>query len=168
MKKVWIASIFATLMLLVPLTSVVGASEVEDCNCKPISDSQVVRIERLLNRLENRINFILLRYGHIPEVAENFQEISNKITTLIEMKEEFKLELSLENEPVIFTIIFLMFWTVIMLVLFLSAFLERYRGTIWFLVLIPIVFPLTFMILAYGEILLSINSKLGCEDIYFP
>ena len=75
MKKVWIASIFATLMLLVPLTSVVGANEVEDCNCNPISDIQVVRIERLLDRIESRINFILLRHGHIPEVAEKCKEI---------------------------------------------------------------------------------------------
>jgi hypothetical protein len=34
-KKILIASIFATLMLLVPTTSVVGVSDVEeDCNCK--------------------------------------------------------------------------------------------------------------------------------------
>ena len=76
MKKVWIASIFATLMLLVPLTSVVGANEVEDCNCNPtVSDLQLVIIERLLDRLESRINFILLKYGHIPEVAEKCEEI---------------------------------------------------------------------------------------------
>jgi len=76
MRKVWIASILATLMLTVPLTSVVSANDVEDCNCKPtISDLQVVRIERLLDRLESRINFILLRYGHIPEVAEKCEGI---------------------------------------------------------------------------------------------
>ena len=75
MKKVWIASIFATLMLTVPLTSVVGASEVEDdCNCNPVSDLHLIRIERLLNRLESRIDFILLKYGHIPEVAEKCHE----------------------------------------------------------------------------------------------
>lgn len=77
MKKVWIASIFACILLMVPFTNVIGASEVEeDCNCNPtISDSQLVRIERLLDRLESRINFILLRYGHIPEVKEKCEEI---------------------------------------------------------------------------------------------
>ena len=76
MKKVWIASIFATLMLMVPFTNVIGASDtVEDCNCNPISDLQLVRTERLLDRLESRINFILLRYGHIPEVSEKCNEI---------------------------------------------------------------------------------------------
>ena len=82
MKKVWIASILATLMLTVPLTSVVSANEVEECNCKPtISDLQVIRIERLLNRLESRINFILLKYGHIPEVKEKCEEILDIISS---------------------------------------------------------------------------------------
>ena len=82
MKKVWIASIFATLMLLVPLTNIVSASDtVEDCNCNPINDLQVVRIERLLNRLESRINFILLRYGHIPKVEEKCEEVLELINS---------------------------------------------------------------------------------------
>ena len=80
MKKLWIASIFATLMLTVSLTSVVSANEVKDSNCKPtISELQVVRIERLLDRLESRINFILLRYGHIPEVEEKCEEVLDVI-----------------------------------------------------------------------------------------
>ena len=81
MKKVWIASILAILMLMVPITNVVSANEVEDCNCNPISDLQVVRIERLLDRLESRINFILLRYGHIPEVKEKCEEILSIINS---------------------------------------------------------------------------------------
>ena len=75
MKKVWIASILTILMLTVPLTSVVGANEVEDCNCNPISDIQVVRIQKLLDRLESGINFILSRYSHIPDVKEKCEEI---------------------------------------------------------------------------------------------
>ena len=82
MKKVWIASILATLILLVPINSVVGASDIiEDCNCNPVSDLQVVRIERLLDRLESRINFILLRYGHIPEVKEKCEEVLDIINS---------------------------------------------------------------------------------------
>ena len=53
----------------------------QDCNCNPISDSQVARFERLLNRVENRINFILLKYGHIPEVKEKCEEILSVINS---------------------------------------------------------------------------------------
>ena len=75
MKKVWIASILACIMLLVPLNSVIGVSDsIEDCDCNPVRNLNVERVERLLNRLESRINFILLRYGHIPEVVEKCHE----------------------------------------------------------------------------------------------
>ena len=63
MKKVWIAGILSTLMLLMPITNVVGANEVEDCNCYPINDLHLVRVKRLLDRLESRINFITCRCG---------------------------------------------------------------------------------------------------------
>ena len=99
MKKVWIASIFATLMLTVPLTSVVGANEVEDCNCNPVSNLEVVRIERLLTRLESRINFILLKYAHIPEVAEKCQIISENISILKELKEGLNPVLPFQDIP---------------------------------------------------------------------
>ena len=83
MRKVWIASILATLMLIVPITNIIGASDtVEDCNCKPtISDLYLVRIERLIDRIERRIDFILLKYGHIPEVVEECEEILSIINS---------------------------------------------------------------------------------------
>ena len=81
-KKILIASLFATLMLLVPMTSVVGVYDVEnDCGCEVISSRNLVRAERLLARLEVYINIILLRFGHIPEVAEKCQEILDVINS---------------------------------------------------------------------------------------
>ena len=89
MKKVWIASILATLMLTVLLTSVVSANEVEDCNCKPtISDLQVVRIERLLNKVKIYTNFISLLSKNNPEIKEKCEELSNMIITLKEINKE--------------------------------------------------------------------------------
>ena len=81
-NKILIASLFATLMLLVPMTSVVGVSDVEeDCGCQPISNQQSIRIERLQSKLESRINFILLRYGDIPEIAEKCEEVLELINS---------------------------------------------------------------------------------------
>ena len=81
-KKLLIASLFATLMLLVPMTSVVGVSDVEeDCGCQVISSHNLVRAERLLARLEVYINIILLRFGYIPEVAEKSEEILDIINS---------------------------------------------------------------------------------------
>ena len=81
-KKILIASLFATLMLLVPMTSVIGVSDVEDdCGCEVVSSSNLVRVERLLARLEVYINIILLRFGHIPDVQEKCQEIIDVINS---------------------------------------------------------------------------------------
>ena len=74
-KKILIASIFATLMLLVPMTSVVGVSDVEDCGCQVVNSSDLVRVKLLMVRLKVVTNILLLRYGHIPEIQEKCQEI---------------------------------------------------------------------------------------------
>lgn len=81
MRKVWIASILTIIMLLVPMTSVVGSGEVEDCNCNPVNNLQIGRLERLLNRLESSFNYILLKDGNIPEVEDKCKEILSIINS---------------------------------------------------------------------------------------
>ena len=93
MRNVWYTKAFVLVIIVLFLgvgfqpalaneisTNIVSDVD-EDCNCKPINDIQVVRIERLLDRLENRINFILLRYGHLPEVAEKCEEVLGVINS---------------------------------------------------------------------------------------
>lgn len=75
-KKILIATIFATLMLMVPMTSVVGVSEVEeDCGCQDVNSSDLFRVKLLMNRLKVVTKILLLRFGHIPEVRDKCQEI---------------------------------------------------------------------------------------------
>ena len=75
MKKVWIASILATLMLTVPMTLVVGANEVEDCvECEPVSRVDLLKVKLLMIRLEPIIKVIQSKYSHIPEVEEKCKE----------------------------------------------------------------------------------------------
>jgi len=75
-KKILIASLFATLMLLVPMSSVVGVSDVdEDCGCQVVNRYDLFRVKLLLVRLKVITNILLLRFGHIPEVAEKCYEI---------------------------------------------------------------------------------------------
>jgi hypothetical protein len=81
-KKILIASLFATLMLLVPMTSVVGVSDVEDdCGCQVVNRYDLFRVKLLLVRLKVFTNILLLRFGHIPEVAEKYSEISDIINS---------------------------------------------------------------------------------------
>ena len=168
MKKVWIAGILTILMLIVPINSVVGANEVEDCNCKlVISDSQVVRIERLLDRLESRIDFILLKYGHISGIEENHQEISNKIIKLREMNEELKLASPLQVNEIICIILYSMSFGALWVMLSISAMVESYHGTILYYVLLSITFPIFMMVALFGASILSISVLFGCDE-FFP
>ena len=89
MKKVWIAGILATLMLLMPITSVVGANEVEDCfECQPVDRFDVLKVRLLLIKIEAVTNVILSRFGHIPEVQEKHEDLSKLINNLIDIFNE--------------------------------------------------------------------------------
>ena len=81
-KKILIASIFAILMLLVPISSVVGVSDVEeDCGCQVVNKYDLFRVKLLLLRLKVFTNILLLRFGYIPEIAEKCQEILDVINS---------------------------------------------------------------------------------------
>ena len=82
MKKVWIASILATLILTIPLTSVVSANEVEDClECQPVNRFDLLKVKLLMIRLETYTNIILSKFGFISEIEEKCQEILDHINS---------------------------------------------------------------------------------------
>jgi len=81
-KKILIASLFATLMLLVPMTSAVGVSDVEeDCGCQDVNRYDLLRVKLLMGKLKVITNILLLRFGHIPEIQEKCQEILDVINS---------------------------------------------------------------------------------------
>jgi hypothetical protein len=81
-KKILIISLFATLMLLVPINSVVGVSDVEeDCSCQVVNRYDLFRVKLLMFKLKVITNTILLRFGHIPQVTEKCQEILDIINS---------------------------------------------------------------------------------------
>jgi hypothetical protein len=51
----------------------------EDCGCQPISNLHLVRLERLLNRVEIYTNILSLLFKHNSEVKEKCELLSNKI-----------------------------------------------------------------------------------------
>lgn len=76
MKKVWIASIFATLMLLVPFSSVASFQEGELIESEQEFEQAVpITIEQLFEDLTVLINVILQHLGDYPEVVALCYEI---------------------------------------------------------------------------------------------
>ena len=101
-KKILIATLFATLMLLIPISSVVGISDIslnkkiekiednnsitetydnEDCECEVVNRYDLLRVKLLMVRLKVVTNILLLRFGYIPEVAEKCYEILDVINS---------------------------------------------------------------------------------------
>ncbi len=76
MKKILIASLFATIMLLVPFSSSTGAS-IGELNIKGevIGETYPVIPDYLLEELYDLINQLLLYYGHLPEIVAICNEI---------------------------------------------------------------------------------------------
>ena len=57
----------------------------EDCSiCPPVSDSQIVRVKSLLNRLEKYEGIMPLLSNLNPEILEKYQEFSDRNTILPE------------------------------------------------------------------------------------
>ena len=60
----------------------------EDCNCNPVSNLHLIRLERLVNRLEIHTKILSVFSKYNPEFAEKYQEIPNRISTLVSINEE--------------------------------------------------------------------------------
>ena len=148
-KKILIASLFATLMLLVPMTSVVGFSDVslnrkiekiednntitetydnEDCGCEVVSSQRLVRLERLLNRVKIYTNVISILSKNNPDVKEKCKELLNEVSALREMNNALKFDFIFENDrtPFICDIIEPIFYALGTIVISLGLLYEYY------------------------------------------
>ena len=69
-----------------------SSKNIEDCNCQDADDYRLERlfnrIDSLLDRVEIFINLIPILSKDNPQVLEDFEELSEKITTFREMNEE--------------------------------------------------------------------------------
>ena len=78
---------------------------VEDCGCQDVSSQHLVRLERLLDRLEVSTKILLLLSKHNPEIAEKCQEMFDRITTITDKYEELKPKAPLDDYPIICAIL---------------------------------------------------------------
>ena len=64
----------------------------EDClECQPVNRIDILKVKLLMIRVEAFTNVILSRFGHIPEIREKCEEISDRITNFQEMYNDLKL-----------------------------------------------------------------------------
>ena len=51
----------------------------EDCGCNEVINPKLVFISNLLERVENYVNYIQVKYGYIPDIEEKCNEILTNI-----------------------------------------------------------------------------------------
>jgi hypothetical protein len=115
----------------------------EDCSiCLKVSKTHLVRLKRLLNRLETLNNKLSLISKYNPEVVEKYQELSDRITALKEMNNELNLDAPIKNK-----IICAILWRILvpcMIIIEIFTIIQNYT-TIGSFILLVIIFPLTII-----------------------
>ena len=166
MKKVWIASILATLMLTVPINSVVGTSDIDkDClECQPASRVELLKFKLLMIRLEVFINILSSKFSYIYKIVENDDEISNKLKTFQKMVNEYKHNLPWDENPIICTILWLNIFLITPVWVFFATLYEKYEDIpIFQIILLILKIFLDNVLLSLGNLYLKVFQ---CSD--FP
>jgi hypothetical protein len=129
---------------------------IEDCGCE-INDNNLVRIKSLLKRIESlldrveiRIKLITTLYKDHPEVIEDCEEISEKITTFREMNEEnFSERISIsgsQSNKIICDILEILYLLTFPIVIILTPIRDKYEeGTIIYIMLTLVAVPLLIL-----------------------
>ncbi len=69
----------------------ISSDNEEDCDiCPKVSNLQAVRLKSLINRVKTFNNKLSVMSKYTPEVAEKYQELFDRITTLLRMNKELK------------------------------------------------------------------------------
>jgi len=63
----------------------------ENCDCQTVDEINLIRLERVLDKLDrySRISTFLLK--QYPEISKEIEDISDKISTLKKMNDELKI-----------------------------------------------------------------------------
>jgi len=120
--------------------SITNKSEVEeDCDCQPVSNLHLIRLERMLNRLEIHTKILSFFSKYNPEFAEKYQEISNRISTLKETNNELNNELKLDSldgeSPILCSILEILNTTVGYIAEYIIYYLEKEAETLMDIIL---------------------------------
>ena len=98
-------------------SSVIEIFDIEDdCGCQPVSNLNLVRFERLSNRLEKLSNKLEI-YTNIVSIlsknnlviAEKYKDSSNEIVTITELNEELKTDIIFQDSSFICDILVTIF-----------------------------------------------------------
>ena len=73
--------------------SMVNKVSVEDCGCGEVSDTDLVKVDRLLDRVDVYNKLLLVLSKHHPELREMSEELSNQLSNINKLYDEFNTDI---------------------------------------------------------------------------
>jgi len=73
--------------------SMVNKVSIEDCGCGEVSDTDLVKVDRLLNRVEVYSKLLLVLSKHNPELREMRGELSDQLANINKLYDEFNTDI---------------------------------------------------------------------------
>ena len=123
--------------------SMVNKESVEDCGCGEVSDTDLVKVDRLLDRVEVYSKLLLVLSQHYPELREMSEELSDKLSNVNKLYDEFNTNILQQiKRPIcyilepLYVIIFII-WGFANVMCQLAA--KAYNSVLLFIIFFPVV-----------------------------
>ncbi len=143
--------------------SMVNKVSVEDCGCGEVSDTDLVKVDRLLDRVEVYSKLLLVLSKHNPELREMSKGLSNQLANINKLYDEFNTDILQQiKHPIcyilepLYVIIFII-WAFAYEISYLA--LLVYNSVLLLIIFVPILIAL-FPIMSY---LVKMIVRYDCE-----
>ena len=137
----------------------------DDCDiCPKISNLHLVRLRSLINRVETPDNKLSVISKFHPKLAEKYQELFNRITTLKEINKELKPYIPWYEHPIICIILYSLLLPSFTILAIMQNIYERIES---YSLLFFLLFPFYVITCISFFDLLVIADSLNCIDFDF-
>jgi hypothetical protein len=134
----------------------------EDCGCNEVSDADIVRLEKQIDRLERYSNLLLVLSRYNPELKDECEELVNGISSIKGIFDDLPDEPSDTILCGIFTFLYMILSPIVIISNLIYEFIYEYFPILSELLYI-ILFPVLFVIL-----LIEIGMVFFCDFDPYP
>jgi len=145
----------------------VNKVSLEDCGCGEVSDTDLVKVDRLLDRVEVYSKLLLVLSKHNPELREMSKELSNQLSNINKLYDEFNTDILQQGkhpiciilEP-LYVIVFII-WGVSMAILYYTKWWYNLKDVLLLILFLPILIVVTPIIMVVDEMIV----KFDCDRL---
>jgi hypothetical protein len=110
---------------------IVSLDESEECiECRELSNAELVKVKQLINRVEVYSKLLMVLSNYNPEIKDECEEISDKISTLDGLLVRLKPDSPLNNNFTICIILYMIVWVIVQIMLIFDKIATESDGLI--------------------------------------